>query len=1181
MIPCPYGTRLGQFLDRQLGEEESREIDLHVETCPLCTEELERLTASDGKGLPLPPVPLGDSTAPDSAPAANGELPAVPGYLPLRVLGRGGRGIVYLADDARLPRRVALKMILAGSDAGPRDLARFRIEMEAHARLEHPNIIPIYQVGDYQDRPFFAMEYVSGGTLKERLQEGLPPPRDAARLAETLARAMHYAHQRGVLHRDLTPANVLLQSVSAKDTKGHQDQWAEDRDRKAERPTPPPRVPSCPAWITFTPKISDFGLAKFLDAKASQTCLTRSHEIVGTASYMAPEQAAGKVGEVGTLTDVYGLGAVLYQMLTGHAPFEGASIGEILTKVQSDGALPPPPRRWRSAVPADLELICLKCLEKESARRYASAEQLADELGRFREGKPLIHTRPVGRVERLWRWCRRNPALAAACTITVLALIAGTSVSAVFGLSKARTAGKLVLALDESREKARQLEETNRKAADLALALGLHLCEQGDVSLGVLWLAQSLETAPPDAKDLQRAIRTNLAAWGDTLRPLRATLPASSEVLAVAYSPDGKLVVTGTEDGTAQLWDAATGEPSGPPLRCGAPPGSCAADVPRRNRIMAVTFGPDSRTVLVGSWDKSAYLWDVATRQAITLTHPDEVWAVAFSPDGKQVLTGSGEPFLPPTKPCRGEARLWEAATGKLLHVLPHGDRVYTVAFNRDGRVALTGSSDKTARLWDAASGCLLRTLPHEGRVWAAIFSPDDTKVLTGSSDNTARLWDVATGRLIVTLPHTGAVWAVAFSPDGQILLTGDYNHTAQLWKTETGAALRPPLPHDGPVHAGAFSPDGKTVLTGCGDRTARLWDVATGRPLGPPLLNQGEVRAVAFSPDGKTALTGSQDPSAHTGQARLWDLTPKYAAAPLRPPGKVSAVALSSDGKWALAGGEGRAWLCETATGNPVGEPFGPEGEVAAAAFSPDGKTVLLAEDEIACRWDVASRQRFGPGFRCGTTIHALAFSPDGRTVLTGAGGGARLWKVTTGDPVGEPLSHESPVWAATFGPEGKTAMTGCLDGTARLWDLTSGKPLGPALSQDKAGSVPHRKVLLAIALSPDGMTALTGSEGGCARLWNVSTGKPIGPPLLHQDMILAVAFSADGNAALTATAKQVRRWGVPAPVGGDVKRLVLWSQVITGTELDLGGAVRGLDAKTWQERRLRLAELGGPPRS
>jgi WD40 repeat protein/serine/threonine protein kinase len=1158
---CPYCARLPRFLHRQLGDEECREIEMHVETCSLCVGELGRLTAAEMAALPLPPFPLNYATRPLPVPDPSKDLPAVPGYRLLRVLGRGGqKSIVYLADHDRLRRRVALKMIRPGG-ASPHDLARFRIEAEALARLQHSHVVAVHEVGDYQGRPFFSMEYVKGDTLKGWLEDGLPSPHDAAGLVETLARAMHYAHQRGVLHRDLTPANVLLQEESGKSE-------VADPARQAVADAPTLASPVVPLRATLViPKIIDFGLAKFLDAGAEQTCVTRSDDILGTPGYMAPEQAAGKISEIGTLTDVFALGAILYKMLTGHAPFEGRSIREIVNKTQSQAVAPP--RHWQSGLPADLEAICLKCLEKEPAHRYQSALQLADELRRFLEGKTLIHTRPVGRVERAWRWCRRNPALAVACTLAVIALTAGTAVSTVLGLSTARTAEKLQVALDASTEKGQQLEETNRKATDLALALGLHLCEQGDISLGILWLAHSLQTAPPDAKDLQWAIRTNLAAWGETIWPLRATLAAPGEVLSLACSPDGKLAITGSEDGTAQLWDVATGQPLGKPLR-------------HPSSVKAVAFSPDSRTVLTGSWDKTACLWDVATRQVVTLTHPDEVWAVAFNPDGKTVLTGSGKPFRGPGTPCRGEARLWEVATGKLLHVLPHGDRVYAVAFSRDGRSAVTGSSDRTARLWEGTSGRLLHTLRHEGRVWTVTFNPDGTKVLTGSFDRTARLWDVATGRPLVTLPHAGVVLAAVFSPDGKIILTGDSNHTAHLWKADTGAALRPALPHDGPVLAAAFSPDGKTVLTGCGDRTARLWDVVTGRPLGPALPNQGEVRAVAFSPDGKTALTASQDPSTHTGQARLWDLRPRYAAIPLGPVGKISALALSPDGKRALAAGAGRrAWLCETATGNPVGTSFQLPGEVRAAAFSPDGRTVLLAtQDGMAQQWDVTSRRPVGRAFRCGKTVHALAFRSDGRMVLTGSAIKAQCWEVITGEPVGEPLRHESAVWAVAFGPDGKTALTGCQDGTARLWDLASGKPLDPPLRQGKVGSAPQSKALLAVALSPDGQMALTGSADGCARFWSVSTGKAIGPPLLHPDKVLAVAFIADGKVAMTATDRAFRRWSVPAPLQGDVKRIVLWSQAVTGTELDLGGAVRGLEWGDWQQRRQDLEQLGGLPR-
>jgi WD40 repeat protein/serine/threonine protein kinase len=1153
MTSCIRARHMQRFLDGEMDEAERAEIERHVEACGLCQAELEHLTAADAADWPVLPAPWGDDV---SAPIASqgplrvGDLPRVPGYEVRSELGSGGMSIVYLAYDPRLKREVALKMIRTDRNVRQSDMARFRADAEALARLRHDNIVRIHEVGESNCRPFFTLELAEGGSLEKWLGDKVLPPEAAARLVETLARAVHYAHRHGVIHRDLKPDNVLLSAPREPPEAG-----ASDATTSA--------VPN----LAGVPKITDFGLAKFLDAEGVSACLTMPDLPLGTPSYMAWEQGAGKVDQISIQTDVYGLGAILYKLLTGRAPYEGANNLEIIRKVQSHHEMPIRPSRLRACLPRDLELICLKCLEKEPHRRYATAEQLATELRHFLNNEPLECTRPVGRGERVWLWCRRNPAVAVACSITVLVLIAGTAVSMALSLYTARTAEKLRVALDESTETGRQLAETNYKAADLALSLGLHLCEQGNVSLGVLWLAQSLETAPADAQDLQWAIRTNLAAWGHTLRPLRASLPAPSGVLAVAYSADSKLAVTGAEDGTAQLWDVATGEPFGPPVH-------------HQNRIMAVAFSPDSQTVLTGSWDKTARLWDVRARKAITLAHPDEVWAVAFSRDGKTVLTGGGEPWIAPERPGRGEARLWDAATGKLLHVLPHGDRVYAVAFSGNGRATLTGSSDKSARLWETGSGRLLHTLLHEGRVWAATFSPDDTKVLTCGFDKTARLWDADTGRPIALLPHTAAVMGACFSPDGKVILTWDTGRNAQVWNAETGAPLGAPLPHDSQVLAAAFSPDGKNVLTGCKDRTARLWDHAMGRPLGEPLLNQGEVGVVAFSPDGKTALTASQDQSSRTGQARLWDLTPKYVAAPLRPPGKVSALALSPDGKLAVAGGEGKAWLCETATGNPVGEPLLTGGKVWAVAFSPDGKTVLIAaEDETARRWDLASRRPVGPAFRCQETIFALAFSPDGRMVLTGGPGKAWLWDVIKGEPVGEALPHESDVWAAAFGPDGKTALTGCRDGTAHRWDLTAGKPLGPTLRREKAGPAPPEKRLSAVALSPDGRMALISSGDGCARFWSVATGQPIGPPFLHQNPVLAVAFCAGGKAALTATDKEIRQIGVPAPVDGDVKRIVLWSQALTGTELDLGGAVRGLDWQTLQKRRRHLEELGGPP--
>jgi WD40 repeat protein len=1089
-------------------------------------------------------------------------------------LARGGMGVVYRAFDPDCQRSLAVK-VLQEWHQGRADLERrFLEEAQLTSQLQHPGITPVHEIGRLPDgRPFFAMKLVQGRTLAALLQERTSPACDLpgfvgifAQVCQTVA----YAHARGVIHRDLKPANVMVGAFGEV-------------------------------------QVMDWGLAKVLapagagpqppEAGASGSIATvrtlapgqssQVGAVLGTPAYMAPEQARGEVDLLDRRCDVFGLGAILCVLLTGEPPYRGASRGAQFRQASRADLADASARLEACGADGELVRLARACLAAEAGQRPADAGAVAEVVAAYQaavqerlrraeleRAAAEVRAREEGKRRRL------AVALALASGVAVLALVVGTVVSAAFGVLQADTAGRLRVALGESEDKGQQLQQTNhqlaktnRKATDLALGLGLHLCEQGEVPLGILWLAHSLETAPPEADDLQRAIRTNLAGWGALLRPLRASLPAPSEILALAYSPNGQLFVTATEDGTAQLWDTATGKPLGRPLK-------------HRDKIPAVAFSPDGTTVLTGSWDGTACLWDVATGKVIPLLHSIPVWAVAFSPDGTKVLTGGAELLSPPgasrDRPPGGEARLWEAATGRLVHTLPHDEQVYAAAFSPDGTTVLTGSADRKARIWEAATGRLLHRLPHEGPVRVVAFSHDSRTALTGNLDRTARLWDVATGRPLVTLPHTGEVLAVAFSPDDKTILTGGIQRDAQLWKADTGEALGFSLPHHGPVLAVAFSPDGRAILTGSSDRTARLWDAATGEPLGPALLNPGTVEAVAFSPDGTTVLTGSKDLHTRKGEARLWDLAARYVATPLRPPGTVSAMALSPDGKLAVTGHEdGTAQLWDTATGKPLRLPLEHRGKIPAVAVSPGGTTVLIASaDGTALLWEVASGQPLGPARRYGKAVHALAFSPDGRMVLTGAGKEARLWDAATGSPLGEPLGHPRIVWAVAFSSDGKAVLTGCGNGEAQLWDVATGKPLGPPLHQGKGGSTPARTSVLAVALSPDGKTALTRSSDGVVRFWEVATGKPIGPPLAHPGRVCAVAFSPDGKTARTGTEKEVRRWEVPAPVDGDVRRIVLWSQTVTGTELDPGGAVQVLDSPTWQERRRRLEELGGPPR-
>ncbi|HEV3260899.1 MAG TPA: serine/threonine-protein kinase, partial [Gemmataceae bacterium] len=717
------------------------------------------LTATAGElpGLTGPYVPEGDQGADPVAEALSaGNGPALPrllgDYELLSQLGKGGMGVVYKARQRSANRIVALKVIRPErlEDAPPEQrrewLKRFRAEGQAAARVDHDHVVTVYEVGEVDGQPFYSMRYVEGRSLADVLRDGPVPDRQAAAYLEPAARALHCAHSRDVLHRDLKPGNILVDGGGR-------------------------------------PFVADFGLAKWL-RDIPDTMQTRG--ALGTPSYMAPEQTKDGAQAV-PATDVYGLGATLYALLTGRPPFQDPDPVETLRQVVDKE--PVAPRQLNPTIARDLETICLKCLEKEPGKRYPSAQELAEELGRFLRQEP-IKARPVSQAERLWRWCRRNPVVAGLATAVVVAVVTAFVLVTLsrnhaieLAAEKATLADeKSVLAADMTVLAAKERTQRQRVQARLAehdLDRGLALCQQGEAGAGMLWLARSLAEVPGEDSVLERIIRVNLSGWQAQIHPLEAILPHQGPVQAVAFSPDGKAVLTGSDDNTGRLWNARTGKPLGPPLQ-----------------------------------------------------HQGSVRAVAFSPDGKTALTGSDD----------NTARLWDARTGKPLGApLQHQGFIRAVAFRPDGRAVLTGSLDNTARLWDARSGKPLGPpLPYRGAFRAVAFSPDGRAVLTGSRDNTARLWDARTGQpLGPPLQHQGMVLGVAFSPDGRTVLTG-LDKTARLWDAQTGKPLGQPLQHQDAVWAMAFSPDGRAVLTGSHDKTARLSDARTGQPLGPPLQHQG-----------------------------------------------------------------------------------------------------------------------------------------------------------------------------------------------------------------------------------------------------------------------------------------------------------------------------------------------------
>jgi sugar lactone lactonase YvrE/tRNA A-37 threonylcarbamoyl transferase component Bud32 len=689
-----------------------------------------------------------DATAPVA------ELPRVRyfgDYELLELIARGGMGVVYKARQMSLNRLVALKMILRGELATPRDVARFRAEAEAAANLDHPHIVPIHEVGEHDGQQYYAMRYVEGTSLTRRERADA---RKEAGLIATVARAVHYAHQHGILHRDLKPSNILMDPAG-------------------------------------TPFVADFGLAKRVDADRS---LTEPGVLVGTPAYMAPEQAAAR-RDLTVAADVYSLGVVLYERLTGQTPFNGEGV-EILRQVQETE--PPRPSSLTPGLNRDLETICLKCLEKDPAKRYGSAEALADDLERWLRGEP-IEARPVGQAERLWRWCRRNPALAGAVGAAAFFLVLGSLVAsllAVQALAEARRADQEADNARDSEKLAKENERLIREAKQLSdrryyaseMKLASLEWEAGQIRLVEQRLrAHSQGFADADLRGFEWYYLQRLCK--PELRTLEGHMWTIS---SVAFSPDGRRLASA--DGTVKVWDVATGQET------------------LTLKGYVVAFSPDGRRLASASTDQTVKVWAAATGQELlTLKgHKKSVTSVAFSPDGRRLASGSVD----------WTVKVWDVATGQeSLTLKGHTHVVDSVAFSPDGRRLASASTDQTVKVWDAATGQESLALKgHLDSVNCVAFSPDGRCLASASSDNTVKVWDVATGQESLTLKgHKGTVKSVAFSPDGRCLASASEDWTVKVWDVATGQETRTLKGHLDSVNCVAFSPDGRCLTSASG----------------------------------------------------------------------------------------------------------------------------------------------------------------------------------------------------------------------------------------------------------------------------------------------------------------------------------------------------------------------------
>jgi WD40 repeat protein len=758
----------------------------------------------------LPAVTMPAAVAPKP-----GVLPQVSGYELLEEIGRGGMGVVYKARQIGLNRLVALKMLLPFAVPTAEQLARFRTEAEALGRLSHPNVVPIYEVGECPAGPFFSMEFVPGPSLATYLDGRVCDPMAAARLIEVLADAIAAVHHRGIVHRDLKPANVLLAPL---------------RDASATGLTQPG---ARPALGDYEPKITDFGLAK---DQSARKVLTLSGMTLGTPCYMAPEQAGSRVEKIGPAADLYSLGAILYEMLTGRPPFEGATPAATIALLV--GGEPPSLWRLRPGLPRDLMTICMKCLEKSPRRRYATAKDLADDLRRFRRGE-TIHARAIGRIGRTYRWCRRRPLVAgllALCTALIVAFVATVTV---YDL-------KLQEALARVQK---QANEESDEIVNLNVDIGIMDLDNGDSYAAILRFTDAFRR---DRKSLdhERDHRFRIGtALADSPQLLRLFVVGMDLLCARLTGDGGKVAATG-ESYTVEVWDVAKGQKVGPVLHLG-------------DKVTGGAFSVDGRSLATVDAGGKVLVWnlDDGTSRAIPVEGAADVRALAFLPDGRlAIVRGKQAELSVYDLSSKGTVPATKAvATSGSESVLAE-----------DGRHLLVITEAGVADVWDVAGGKTIGVpLKADGAVTRCALSPDGKRVALVERGNAVRVGDVATGKWLAGPLHCHfAVRRVVFSPNGDNILTAGNGHPALIWDVKTGDLLAELAPGDGEIDYARFNPEGTLLLTGDRVHRARVWSAVTGRSVTPPLHHCRPLLAAAFGADGRSFVTAGK-----TGVVCTWRL--------------------------------------------------------------------------------------------------------------------------------------------------------------------------------------------------------------------------------------------------------------------------------------------------------------------
>ena len=1043
-------------------------------------------------------------------------------------IGRGGMGVVYEARQISLSRRVALKVLPFASALDPKQLQRFKNESMAAAHLHHPNIVPVHAVGCERGVHYYAMQFIDGQPLAALIEElrrierrdgaaparpeseafamaealtagrlggtatgpdagqataihdpdevipaaavatpptaAAPPPstgsstRDraffqtVARLGMQAAEALEHAHEQGVLHRDVKPANLLV------DGRGK-------------------------LWVT------DFGLAR-LQGDAG---LTMTGDLLGTLRYMSPEQALAQRGGVDHRTDIYSLGVTLYELLTLSPVYPGRDRQEVLRRIAFEE--PRPPRRLNPSIPVDLETIVLKAMAKDPAGRYASAQDLADDLDRFLKCEP-IRARRSNTWERSVKWAQRRPMVAALLATVVLVFLLGFA-GVTWQWARAEGAR-------------RTLAEVNGTLKETLYFNRIALAERELAVNNLRRVDQLLAECPPELRGWE---------WNYLKRARYGYAPiicrAGSQVVDVAFSPDGGRLVSAQLDGTAVIRDAATGKI----LHVLRGPGK---------DVRGVAFSPDGWRVASNSFG-ATMIWDAMTGQLIdSLKTSGYGWSVAFSPDGRMIAST-----------CHGErgddtaVMIWDATTRRLIRTISHPNGFKFLTFSPDGTRLAASEDEDDLTVIEVKTGKKLQTLSgHAGGSHNTAYSPDGRFLavacgpLHTENHGSAKIWDVAAGRLLRTLEgHSKTAWGVAYSPDGRRVASASFDHKVKIWDPGTGQEALTLHGHANNAIEVAFSPDGWKLATASEDGTIRIWDAS---PITEPPPREvrtftghtDEVRAVAFSPDGRTIASAGDD-----SIVRLWDAASGRSVRLLRGHAHpIRGLTYSPDGRRVASADPDqtiRIWDAETGSallalhGNDAGI-------IMAIAYSPDGLKLATVGGTSGDIWDATTGKRLKTLPEHDWMIYCLAYSRDGRWIATGSRDGAvKVSETSTGRLIRTLNEKAGRTSAVAFSPDDGYLVAAGADGSIKVWGTENwtGPDTFPA----------HADAALGVAFSPDGRRLASSGADQIIKVWDLASRRELLSLRGHLGEVNAVAFSPDGKRLASASGDHtIKIWDV-----------------------------------------------------